>query len=358
MIDICAALSRAGHQALVISEGGRLEGELTQAGGTLCRLPVASKNILQIHRNVRAIEQVARDHDADLIHAHSRAPAWSAHIAARNLGLPFITTYHGAYSEGLPLKRQYNAIMAKGDRIIAPSQFVAARVQRLHKTPRDRLRIIHPGVNPDRFSGIEAPDVLVNTPQGAGCVPDPGTDRIILMPGRMTRLKGQILMLEAFAAVRRTFPRAKLVMPGDLRGRAKYGREIQASIHRLQLEDQVWLPGHIDDLRPFYAMASVVVSASTQPESFGLVAIEAQACARPVVAAGHGGALETVQDGKSGLLFTPGSRDDLARKLVNLLSWPGTETDRMGEAGQAHVMKNFTLEKMCGDTLAVYGELL
>lgn len=333
----------------MVSEGGRLEGELADAGGQLLRLPVASKNVWQIHRNVKRIADTARQLRADIIHARSRACAWSAFIATQDLGLPFVTTYHGTYSEGFPFKRQYNAVMAKGDRVIANSRFVAERVNELHKTPWDIMRIIPRGLDPHWFAErTSLPKLPANMQTG----------EIILMPGRLTRWKGQLFMLSAFAEVRKTFPNTRLVMPGDAQGREKYVQEIRNRVQELHLQDHVWLPGHIADLRPWYQLASVVVSASTEPEAFGRIAIEAQAAGRPVIAAAHGGALETVLDGASGKLFAPGDPVDLANKLGKLLSLPEADRRAMGETGRANVAKNFTVQKMCADTLAVYGELL
>lgn len=342
-IDMARAITHAGHKAFVISEGGRLEGELAQAGGKLVSLPVASKNLLQIHRNVKLIEAAAQTLNADLIHARSRAPAWSAMIAARNLGLPFVTTYHGTYSEGFPFKRQYNSVMAKGDLVIANSKFVADRVHQLHQTPWERLRIIPRGLDPDWFARIPVAE---------------GTEPVILMPGRLTRWKGQSLMLDAFARIAPTFPAARLVMPGDAQGRNKYRAELETNIRETGLQDRVALPGHIADMRAEYARASVVVSASLEPEAFGRIAIEAQAAGRPILAAGHGGALETVVDGKSGMLFTPGDVHDLADKLAAMLTLSSTRRAHMGAAGRAHVADHFTVKRMCEDTLSVYNELL
>jgi len=344
VIDVSRALVRDGGQALTITTGGRLEAELAAAGGQIAYLPVASKNPVTLWRNAGRIAAVAKAFGAQAIHARSRAPAWSGRAAAQRLGIPFVTTYHGTYNARSTLKRRYNAIMASGDLVIANSHFIARHMACEHGTDPARIRVIGRGVDA-RFFDI-APT--------SGAMPD---EPVIVLPGRLTRWKGQVLMIEALARLHQGGCRARLVLAGDDQGRHGYAGELRRQVATAGLTEQVEFCGHVQDMPALYAKADFVVSASLDPEAFGRVAVEAQASARLTLAAAHGGALETLEDGRTGFHFQPNDVDALVRVLLQALSLEAASREKICSAARARAARLYSCAAMCAKTLAVYREL-
>lgn len=363
-LEIAEAIVAAGGRALVASAGGRLVSRLERLGARHVALPLKSKNPLKMRANARHLESLIRTESVDLVHARSRAPAWSAYWAAKRAHVPFVTTYHGVYNENLPLKRRYNAVMAQGARVIAISHHVAAHISDRHGTPADRIRIIPRGADLALFS-VEA----VTQARVAGLVAQWGIGDdprpILMLPGRLTRWKGQTLFLDALAMLKkRRGPEAflGLIVGGekgaDKQGGGRFETELSRQIAALGLHDCVRMVGHCDDMPAALRIAHVAVSASLDPEAFGRVAVEAQAMGLPVVASSHGGSAETVVDGETGFLFTPGSAEALADALGFALDLPPDRRRAMGEAGAERVIAEYSVASMQRATLAVYEEVL
>lgn len=357
-IDIARALSDAGYRALVASRGGRLESELRDAGGELVRMPLETKHPVKILANARAITKLVRAEHVAIIHARSRAPAWSALFAASRSRTPLVTTYHGIYNARTPLKHWYNSVMVRGDAVIANSNWTAEHILSTYRTRPKILSVIHRGIDfaqfdPAKISPLEVRSLRVQWHAG-------DNTKILLLPGRLTRWKGQLVLIEALARLQQNANLANIraVLMGDAQGRGEYVREIEDAIALRRLEQIVILPGHSAAMPAAYAAADIVVSASTDPEAFGRVPPEAAAMGKPVVATNHGGARETVLPGISGLLTPPGDAGALAAAIADLLQRPTSELCRMGEAGQAHVRANFSVEHMQRETLALYESLL
>jgi glycosyltransferase involved in cell wall biosynthesis len=354
-VEIAAALQQAGFRALVASEGGPLEHELAKCGATHVCLPLATKSPVGIWRNARALESLIAAENIALVHARSRAPAWSAWLAARRAGRHFVTTWHGTYNEDLPLKRRYNAVMAYGERVIAISRFIADHLAARAPVDPSRIRVIPRGVDPQRFDPGAVNGARIEAMARHLAVPDGAP--IVLLPGRITRWKGQMVLAQAMARLART--EAIAVFLGEDQGREKFRAELEAFIAASGLEGRVFFRPHVADMPAALLLASVVVSASTDPEGFGRVVIEAQAMGRPVVATDHGGAAETVIAGETGLLVPPGDAAALAEAIDTMLALDAAAARALGERARAHVLaQGYTTEAMCAATLAVYRELL
>ncbi len=354
VVEICAALAQAGHQPLIACANGPLSGAALRAGAEIVPLPLATKSPLALRRNAGLLARLIRDRDIDLVHAHSRAPAWSALWAVRRTGTPFVTTYHGVYNQAGPLKRRYNAVMAAGDRVIAVSQFVGELVQARHGVGADRLRVILGGVDAARFNPANITGERVarlardwRLPAGAPAV---------MLPGRLTTWKGQSLMLKAMAQARH--PEAVLILTGGDQGRGKYTRGLIAEAEALGIAPRLRLAGHVEDMPAALMLADIVVNASTDPEAFGRTVVEAQAMGRIVVAADHGGARETVIDGQTGFLFPPGNAAALAAMLDQVLDLAPEQRVAWGRQARAATAAAFSVAAMQAAVLAVYGELL
>ena len=353
-VEIAQAIVGAGGRSLVASSGGLLAHEFKRAGAEHFTLPLASKNPLVMRANIARLADLMDAEGVDIVHARSRAPAWSAYFAARRTGRHFVTTFHGTYSTGNLLKRQYNSVMTRGERVIAISAFIAGHVHRVYGVPASRIRVIHRGVDLERFDparvGAERVVALANQWRLPDGVP------VVMLPGRLTRWKGQTIFIEAIAKLGRRDIRALLV--GSEQNRAAYRNELEALIERHGLDGVVRIVDHCKDMPAAYMLADVVVSASTDPEAFGRVIPEAQALGRPVVATDHGGARETVIPGETGWLTAVGDTDALAAAIERVLGLSAAERSRLAEKSLANVRGNFTKDAMCAKTLDVYNEVL
>jgi glycosyltransferase involved in cell wall biosynthesis len=352
-VDVAAALVRAGGTALVASSGGPLERELARAGASHVALPLDSKNPLTIRANIGRLAALIARHDVDIVHARSRAPAWSALAAARRTGRPFLTTFHGTYNESGYLKHLYNSVMARGDLVIAISEHIAALILERYRIDPARIRVIPRGIDLEIFDPARVTAARMAQLARDWQLPDGAP--VVMLPGRLTRWKGQLVLLDALARLGREDIRAIVV--GSDQGRSAYRRELEARIAALDLGGIVRLVDHCGDMPAAYMLASVVVSASTDPEAFGRVMVEAQAMGRPVVASDHGGARETVLPGETGWLVPPGEAAPLAAALDAALALDAAARERLALRAIEHARRHYAKSLMCERTLAVYGEL-
>ena len=353
-IEVADAITRAGGTALVASAGGRLVPTLLRTGARHFQLPLMTKDPLGIARNVGRLRRLIRAERVSLVHARSRAPAWSALPAARREGVPFVTTFHGAYGEsGLPGKRLYNSVMARGDRVIAISRFIAALVESRHVVGPDRLRLIPRGVDPAVFDPAAVGAGRIARLSAAWRLPDGAP--VVMLPGRLTRWKGARVLLDAMALIDRTD--AICVLVGSPQS-AGFTAELTRHATALGLSDRLRFTGECDDMPAALMLADAVIHASTRPEPFGRTVVEAQAMARPVIASDAGGAVETVEQDVSGWRVPPGNPLALASVLNYVLALPAEDRATHGDRARAAVLARFTTAAMQSATLAVYRELL
>jgi glycosyltransferase involved in cell wall biosynthesis len=351
-VDLAGALVAAGWTAYVASAGGPMEKELARAGAQHITLPLASKNPLVIRRNGKSLAEIIRRCKIDIVHARSRAPAWSAWSAARATGRRFVTTFHNAYDTDLPLKQRYNSVMARGDRVIAISQFVAEHVAQVYGVGADRLRTIPRGVDLARFDPRRVWGQQVAELAVGWRVPDGFA--VVMLPGRLTRWKGGLDFIEAIGRLMRKDVCG--VMVGGQQHRS-FRRELETAIEQRRLAGRFRIVEDYRDMPTAYALADVVVSASTDPEGFGRVIVEAQAMGRPVVATDHGGAQETIQPG-TGWLVPPRDPAALAAAIDQALALDQEARAAFGRRARAQVAAGYTREIMCARTIEVYEELL
>jgi len=353
-VDMSEAVVQAGGYAVVASEGGRMVHDLARVGADQVELPLASKNPVVMTRNIGRLRALIRERGVDIVHARSRAPAWSAFFASRKEGVPFVTTFHAPYNRGAPFKTLYNSVMTRGDRVIAISNFIADHIEQVYKIDRRRIRVVHRGIDVDLFDPRRIPAARVIKLAGEWRLPE--DVRVVLLPARVTRWKGQAVLIEALSRIDTTGLRCLIV--GDEQGRAGYRRELDRLVDRLGLGAVVQFVGNCMDMPAAYMLADVVVSASTDPEGFGRVMVEAQAVGKPVVAAGHGASAELILPDETGWLFEPDSIDALAGTLDGVLRLGPSAREHIAERAMANVRANFTKEQMCARTLEIYSEVL
>lgn len=358
VLEVTEAIVAAGGRALLASRGGRLEPAFARLGGELFRMDAKSRNPITIKINEGKIRQIIRDEKVDIVHARSRAPAWSAYAAAKAEGVPFVTTYHGAYSGTSGLKRAYNSVMAKGDLVIANSNWIAAHIGKVHETPAERIVTIPRGVDLAEFDpAVVAPARVDAIRESWGLA---GDKRLTLfLPGRLTAWKGQGLAIDAFASLAPDERAALvLVLAGDPQGRDHYVEELQTKIETAGLVNSVIIAPHISDMAAAYLASGIVLAPSTRPEAFGRVAAEAAAMERPVIVSDHGGGRETVMEAETGARVAPGDVRALAGALRAMIALGPTVRASMGKAGRAHVQRHFSKRGLQTATLTVYKRLL
>lgn len=353
-VDVTSALVKAGHKAIIVSNGGPRVVELQRAGGLHIELPVHSKNPLTIWRNAQKLKKIIAEHRVDIIHARSRAPAWSALKAARDTGIKFLTTCHAPYNiRDNEWKRKYNSGIASGDLVIANSEFVAHYLVDNYQVPIPKIRVIPRGIPMDKFDKSRVTTERMLRLSQSWRIPEVAT--LVLLPGRLTRWKGQSVLIEAISKLKQKD--IYCVLLGDDQGRTEYREELEQMIHDFHLEDRVRIAEHCDDMAVAYMLADIVVSASTEPEGFGRVAVEGQAMGCITIATAIGGSKETVINGKTGFLVPPDNPEALAKILFKALNLSPDEKQKMTEAAMAHARANFTKEQMTNATLLVYEEL-
>ena len=353
-IDIAAELSRSGAKAIVVSNSGTRLHELQRTGAIHIDMPVHSKNPYVMWRNISRLKKLIMKHKVDIVHARSRAPAWSAWKACQQTSARFMTTCHAPYNIHNNAKKFYNSSIAKGERVIAISNFVANYLHQNYGLDENVIRLVHRGIPMDRFhpSLVTAERMVKLTQEWR--VPD--DHNIVMLPGRLTRWKGQIDLIEALAMVNRQDVIGVII--GDDQGRTEYRQELLDLISAKNMEGRIRIIDHCNDMPAAYMLSTVVVSASTDPEGFGRVAAEGQAMGRPTIATNHGGSQETIIPGHTGWLVEPNEPVQLSQAIEEALGLNQEQRDILAHNAMTHIAHNFTKEIMADKTLDVYAELL
>jgi glycosyltransferase involved in cell wall biosynthesis len=358
-IDVAHAVVAQGGKALVATKGGRMASRLEADGGRLAQMPAQTKNPLIMLGNAARLIDLIKREKVSLVHARSRAPAFSALWAAHATNTPFVATYHGVYNARSNLKRWYNAVMTKGDLVIANSEYTRAHVIKEHGIDPARVVAIPRGVDLTRFEpGMVSGDRIAALRKAWGVAPDERRLKVLLA-GRLTRWKGQALLVEAMARLKATGDcRVLLLLVGDDQGRKAYRAELEALITSAGLQDDVKIVGHCDDMPAAYLLADVAIAPSLEPEAFGRTAVEPQVMGRPVLAADHGAARETVLPGQTGWLVAPGDAQAWAAALVTARDAGAATRQTMGQAARARARRLYSVDAMCEATLNVYARVL
>jgi len=358
-LDVARAVIDAGGRALVATRGGRMTARLEADGARLTQMPVQSKNPLVMLGNAARLVDLIRREKVSLIHARSRAPAFSALWAAQATRTPFVATYHGVYKARSSLKRWYNAVMTRGDLVIANSDYTRDHVLAEHHLDPAKIVTIPRGVDLDRFNpSFVTPDRLEKLRRDWGVAENDRRTKFLLA-GRLTRIKGHLTIIEAAAQMKAEGRSDFLVIfAGDDQGRTEYGEELAKAISDAGLADQVKIVGHCSDMPAAYLLADVAILPTIVPESFGRAAVEPQAMGRPVIASSHGGTVETVADGTSGWLVAPGDAPAWAAAMVRAIELGATRRMEMGQIGMNRTRQLYRVDAMCAATLAAYERVL
>lgn len=354
-IEIASELQKRGIENYVASEGGRMEYNLERIKVKHFTLPLKTKNIFKMYLNSLRLARIIKKYGVTIVHARSRAPAWSAYWAAKRCGVHFVTTFHGTYGLGpWGIKKFYNKIMTYGERVIAISNHIKQHILKNYKTDESKIRLIHRCVNMENFNvETTSAERMIKYLEDNNI---PEDKPIVTLIGRLTNWKGQKLLIEALHLIdNEDF---FCVIIGDDQGRKKYSSELRKMIANYNMTDRFLFIRNVKDIPAAMMVSDVVLSTSIEPEAFGRIAIEGQAMGRVVVASNIGGSVETVIDGVTGRLYESTSAKALAEAIEWALHLSTEEREKIGAAGIKNVKEHFTKQIMCDKTIEVYKELI
>jgi glycosyltransferase involved in cell wall biosynthesis len=361
-LEVAEALAAAGARALVAANGGRWVSELQALGGEFIEFPADTKNPALMASATLRLRNLIRREGVDIVHARSRAPAWVAWLATRQTRTPFLTTFHSAYSSDSAIKSRYNSIMARGDVVIANSAFTASHILERYPEAASRLSTIPRGVDLRAFTPDGVTCARVRALREAwGAAPD---QRIILLPARLTRRKGHLVLIDAARRLREQTRDCLFVLAGD-GGSLAYEKEIDKAAASAGLADRVRRVGYCDDMPAAYVAAAAVVVPSQEPEAFGRVSVEAQAMGALTLVADHGAARETVRaapdcaaNERTGWRVKPDSVQAWADTLMEALTLGAAARDAQATRARQYVRQTYSIERMCARTLNLYERIL
>jgi len=333
---------------------------LVSDGGRLAQMPVNAKNPLTVLGNAARLVDLIRREKVSLVHARSRMPAFSALWAAKATHTPFVTTYHGIYSAGNRFKRWFNAVMTKGDMVIANSEYTRAHILSEHaEVDPAKVVAIPRGVDLDRFNPSWVTPDRVAALRLAWGLPEVDRRTRFVLAARLSRVKGQLTVIEAAAKLKAAGRSDFLVLlVGDDQGRTDYTQELIGAIAAAGLEETVRVVGHCDDMPAAYLLGDVALASRITPEAFGRTAVEPQAMGRPVIASNEGGMTETVVDGATGWLVPAGDAEAWAAVMDAAIGMGPGKRLEMGQAGMTRARQLYRNDLMCEATLAAYERVL
>ena len=358
--DIAHYLHEKNFGSYVVTSGGDLLKYVDKKKVKIIRLPVHSKNPLLILINAIILSLIILFLNINIVHARSRAPAWSCYIATRITRRKFVTTFHGTYNFKSSLKKYYNSVMLKSDLIICGSNFIFSHIYEKYKDyiHNKKLLVIFRGINLEYFNCKNVEEEKENKLRSEHSLDK--NKKIILLPGRLTAWKGQEMFIETLKNLKLKRPDILFtaVILGNDQGRKIYKKKLQRLVEQYRLIDDVKFIEHIKHMPAIYNLSHVVISSSIEPEAFGRVAVEGQAMEKIVIASNIGGSNETIVDKKSGYLFEAGNSEDLFEKLTFVVDLDFETASKIKEAGRNNVIRKFDVEKMCFSTYSEYKKLL
>ena len=359
--DIAHYLPENNCESFIVTSGGELLKFVDKKKVKVITLPVHSKNPLLIIFNSLALIGIILFHNISIIHARSRAPAWSCLLASKLTGRKFITTFHGTYNFNNNFKKFYNSVMVRSNLIIAGSNFIFSHIKEKYSNYLDaekKLRVIFRGINVDYFDPTtkmeEDEKKLLNKWEIKK------DKKIILLPGRLTSWKGQEVFIEAINLVNIDlgYEAFNVVILGNDQGRDLYKKKLIRLAEQYRMKNQIRFIDHCKDMALAYKVSDIVVSASIEPEAFGRVAVEAQSMEKPVIASNIGGSNETIIDEKTGFLFESGDAKSLSQKILKVLNLDETSLKSIGAEGRKNIIQKFNVEKMCFSTYSEYKRII
>ena len=360
VLEITSFLKDTEFSSLVLTSGGKLIGELEKENIEVIKLKIDKKNPYSIIKNFFLFIKIFREKKIDLVHVRSRAPAWSAIFAAKKIGIPVLTTWHGHVSNSSFIKKIYNSIMLKGDAVIANSAYTAERISKIYNIDLNKIDIISRGVNVESFEGSKFSNTEISNMKKIWSVDD--NKVIILFPARLTRWKGHLVTIEAINLLKKEkfFDQVIFLFAGEKAGAENYIKKLNSIITKFKLQENIKLVERIENMPLAYHASDVVLSPSIEPEPFGRIPIEAQAAGKTIIASDHGAVKDTIKNGDNftGFKVKPNDPQALSIAIKQSIIMDKKDLTKMHERAISNVKNNFSLENMCKKTLEVYKRLL
>ena len=359
--DLAHFLYENDCKSYIVTSGGPLLKYINKKKVKLIRLPVQSKNPLLILINSIILIFLIMFLNINIVHARSRAPAWSCLIATKFTRRKFVTTFHGTYNFNSYLKKFYNSVMVRSDLIIAGSNFIFSHIKKNYSkylNYKKKFLVIFRGINTDYFNPKLIKDSDKKLLKKKWKIED--EKKVILLPGRLTSWKGQEMFIEAISHLKKNYTDINFVavILGNDQGRKIYKKKLDRLVEQHRLKNEIIFIDHLELIPIAYEISDVVVSSSTQPEAFGRVSVEAQSMEKPIIASNIGGSNETIINEKTGFLFEAGDSKKLSEKLGEILNLSDLTLNGIGAEGRKNVTKKFNVEKMCNSTYSEYKKLL
>jgi len=359
--DIAHYLPENGCESFIVTSGGELTKFIDKKKVKLIKLPVHSKNPLLILINTILLIGIILFFKISIVHARSRAPAWSCLFATKLTNRKFVTTFHGTYNFSGKFKKFYNSVMVRSDLIIAGSNFIFSHIKENYSkllTSQKKFLVIFRGINVDYFDSSTKLEIDEKKLLKKWNIND--EKKIILLPGRLTSWKGQELFIEAINLVKIElgYEAFHAVILGNDQGRDLYKKKLTRLTEQYRLTKQIKFIDHCEDMALAYKVSDIIVSASIEPEAFGRVAVEAQSMEKLIIASNIGGSNETINDEKTGFLFESGDPNSLSKKIIRGLTMDESSLNLIGKEGRNNIIKKFNVEKMCFSTYSEYKRLL
>ena len=353
VIEISKALIDNNFKSIVISSGGHMEAQLRRTGGTHYKLDVNSKNPFRWHKIRKELKIILKNENVDLLHLCSRAPAWIAFPLGKTLKIPVITSVHMRFRKTNFFKKIYNSILIKGDLVIAISKHIEICIKNTFPKVSHKIKVVHRGVDLNLFDPLNInPARIIAQSKLIGLkdnVP------VIIMASRPALWKGYSILIKALSKVNENF---QCILIGAADGDKKFKDLLINKIIKYNLETKVKLVQSSKDIQAAMILADLIVMPSISPEPFGRIIVEAQALGKIPIAFDHGGASETIIDGKTGFLAKALSAESLAEKILLALSMKSAKRENMGNYSKKFVSKNFSHNKMCKLTLSIYKQCI
>ena len=360
VLEITSFLKDAEFSSLVLTSGGKLIGELEKENIEVIKLKIDKKNPYSIIKNFFLFIKIFREKKIDLVHVRSRAPAWSAIFAAKKIGIPVLTTWHGHVSNSSFIKKIYNSIMLRGDAVIANSAYTAERISKIYNIDLNKIDIISRGVNVESFEGSKFSNTEISNMRKMWSVDD--NKIIILFPARLTRWKGHLVTIEAINLLKKEkfFDHVIFLFAGEKAGAENYIKKLNSIITKFKLQENIKLVERIENMPLAYLASDIVLSPSIEPEPFGRIPIEAQAAGKTIIASDHGAVKDTIKNGNNftGFKVKPNDPQALSIAIKQSITMDKKDLTKMHERAISNVKNNFSLENMCKKTLEVYKRLL
>ena len=359
--DLAHYLHEQDCKSYIVTSGGELIKYIDKKKVKLIKLPVQSKNPLLILINSIALTLLILFLNISIVHARSRAPAWSCYLATKITRRKFVTTFHGTYNFKNSIKKFYNSIMVKSDVLIAGSNFIFSHISENYQkflNSKKKFLVIFRGINTEYFDSDIIKKKDIDKRKATWKIED--NKKIILLPGRLTAWKGQEMFIEAINLFKQSNPELDFVavILGDDQGRTVFRKKLERLVEQFNLTQNIKFVDNCNEMPVAYYISDVIVSSSIEPEAFGRVSVEAQAMKKPIIASNIGGSKETVIDNKTGLLFESGNPKSLCDKLNEIIKLDTLTLDLMGREGRKNVINRFNIEKMCLNTYSEYKKLV